>query len=227
VSTLTDIFGGLLLFTEKFLMRCGIYSITNKITGNVYVGSSKNIEQRFRNHKSALNRGVHANSYLLRAWNKYGADNFIFAVVEECDESERFRIEQKYLDIAKKNRKKYYNLLFDASGSSGNFIEIDNAEITQYWLENGTEKTKAYCLEKFGASSRTVHRRIAQIKKLTNKRPLSPKKIILTKKQIEDIVCYWNKYGIVKTKKYSKEKYNIGLSTLYKYIYQETNLVAS
>lgn len=208
-------------------MGCGIYTITNKINGNVYVGSSKNIHQRFKNHKSELNRGVHANSRLLRAWNKYGEDNFIFAVVEACDEADRFRVEQKYLDIAKKNRKKYYNLLFDATSSSGNSIETDTQEIMKYWLENGTEKTKAYCLEKFGASSRTVHRRIAEIKKLTNKRPPSPKKIILTKKQIEDIVFYWNKYGIVKTKAYAKEKYNIGASTLYKYAYPETNLVSS
>lgn len=37
-------------------MSCGIYKITNKENGHMYIGLSKNIERRFSDHKTkALN----------------------------------------------------------------------------------------------------------------------------------------------------------------------------
>lgn len=76
----------------------GIYKITNSINGNSYYGSSKNITKRWLRHKNELNKNKHINVLLQRAWNKYGEENFIFEIVEECDEPLLLKIEQKYLD---------------------------------------------------------------------------------------------------------------------------------
>ena len=65
----------------------GIYSIQNKTTGKVYVGQSVEIEKRWKRHIWALNNNRHDNSHLQRAWNKYGQDDFIFKVVEQCEEN--------------------------------------------------------------------------------------------------------------------------------------------
>ena len=69
-------------------MNSGIYCIKNKISGKVYIGSSKNILSRWRQHKYKLRLEIHENSYLQRSWVKYGDSVFIFSVIEYCDEKD-------------------------------------------------------------------------------------------------------------------------------------------
>lgn len=76
----------------------GIYRIKNKTNGKCYYGSSKNIERRWKTHLNQLRNNKHINSFLQNAWNKYGEDNFIFEIVEECELEGLFGIEQKYID---------------------------------------------------------------------------------------------------------------------------------
>jgi group I intron endonuclease len=66
----------------------GIYAIKNLVNGKQYVGQSTGIKVRFRNHRSELNRGVHDNKHLQRAWKLYGSDSFEFVVLEETNETE-------------------------------------------------------------------------------------------------------------------------------------------
>lgn len=63
---------------------CGIYKIENTINKKAYIGQSKNIPLRFSNHKYELNKNIHPNHHLQRAWNKYGKENFIFEILCEC-----------------------------------------------------------------------------------------------------------------------------------------------
>lgn len=63
----------------------GIYKITNKVNGKIYVGSSKEIEKRFRRHKRDLELGRHDSRLLQRAWDKHGADAFTFEVIERVE----------------------------------------------------------------------------------------------------------------------------------------------
>jgi len=58
----------------------GIYTITNLISGRVYVGRSVKMGQRWSKHRHRLKTGVHGNPYLQSAWDKYGPDAFEFAV---------------------------------------------------------------------------------------------------------------------------------------------------
>ena len=53
-------------------------------TGKIYIGQSTNIETRWKDHVIRLKEGKHDNRYLQNAWNKYGASNFSFSVLEEC-----------------------------------------------------------------------------------------------------------------------------------------------
>jgi group I intron endonuclease len=56
----------------------GIYAITNAINGKRYIGSSKDIKQRFADHKKDLNNNIHHNRKLQEDWNKYGETYFSF-----------------------------------------------------------------------------------------------------------------------------------------------------
>lgn len=77
----------------------GVYSITNIKNGKLYIGSSKHIHRRWREHKNLLNKNMHHSKHLQKAWNKYGEDNFIFEIVEECDEDLLITREQYYIDL--------------------------------------------------------------------------------------------------------------------------------
>ena len=78
--------------------KCGVYKITNLANNKIYIGSSKTILRRWRNHIRELNDNKHKNLFLQEDWNKYGKENFVFEILEECFESNRYEIEQKYLD---------------------------------------------------------------------------------------------------------------------------------
>lgn len=61
----------------------GIYKIQNKINGKIYIGQSNNIERRLKEHccPEAYKR---SRIPVDIAIHKYGKENFIFEVVEEC-----------------------------------------------------------------------------------------------------------------------------------------------
>lgn len=87
----------------------GIYAIVNKVNGKRYIGSSKDIEVRWKKHINQLNRGIHGNSHLQSSWDKYGKDSFDFVVLEQCDKLDLLIFEQKYLDLRPE-----YNISFIA-----------------------------------------------------------------------------------------------------------------
>ena len=77
----------------------GVYKITNKITGDCYVGSSKDIGKRWKRHiYSHKTKGKHYEYFLYRAMRKYGIDNFEFEILEVCEDFERIPLEQKYYE---------------------------------------------------------------------------------------------------------------------------------
>ena len=65
----------------------GIYKITNKLNGKIYIGQSINIEQRWKQHHQETKNG-NKNTKLYLAMRKYGIENFIFEVLEQCSKDE-------------------------------------------------------------------------------------------------------------------------------------------
>lgn len=77
----------------------GVYGIAAP-SGNLYVGSSKNIRTRIKQHYAMLARSNHHSDALQAAYNKYG-DNLSPFVLEECAVSDLIAVEQKYIDALK------------------------------------------------------------------------------------------------------------------------------
>lgn len=75
----------------------GVYKITNKLNGDCYVGSSKDIGKRWKRHIYLHeSKGRHHEYFIYRAMRKYGIENFEFEVLETCEDSEKIILEQKY-----------------------------------------------------------------------------------------------------------------------------------
>lgn len=68
----------------------GIYQIINKINNKSYIGQSRNIKRRFRDHKRIAYKenNINYNYPLYQAIRKYGIENFSFEILEECTEDE-------------------------------------------------------------------------------------------------------------------------------------------
>lgn len=100
----------------------GIYKITNSVNGKLYIGSSKDINKRWKKHFSDLKNNKHHSKYLQNAWNKYGEDNFRFEVVELVNDEELlFNAEQKWLNKTNSFNGEYgYNMSMDATRPSKN-----------------------------------------------------------------------------------------------------------
>jgi group I intron endonuclease len=101
-------------------METGIYTITNKTTGKIYIGSTTvGIIKRLSQHYSELNNNNHKNKYLQNAWNKYGEDDFDMEVLEYCDKEFCLSTEQYWMnmfDVIDKNIG--YNINPLASGTA-------------------------------------------------------------------------------------------------------------
>lgn len=78
-------------------MSIGIYCIENLINGHKYVGASKHIETRWKEHIRDAKSVLQSNKSLYQAFNKYGIDNFSFYILQECSEEELWELERKYI----------------------------------------------------------------------------------------------------------------------------------
>lgn len=76
----------------------GIYCIRNKVNNKIYIGSSVDIDRRFRKHRTQLNTKVHSNKHLIKAYHKYGKDNFEFIILEECLKEDLIDREMFYIE---------------------------------------------------------------------------------------------------------------------------------
>lgn len=77
----------------------GIYKITNIENGDFYIGSSKNIEKRWKQHIALYNKkGRHFEYYIYKAMRKYGIEKFEFKILEICEQKELINLEQKYYE---------------------------------------------------------------------------------------------------------------------------------
>lgn len=83
---------------------CGIYKITNP-SNKVYIGQSKNIIERFKGYKKLYGK-TNRQIKLYNSIKKYGFENHIFEIIEECifdNLNTRERYWQDYYDVTSKN----------------------------------------------------------------------------------------------------------------------------
>ena len=76
----------------------GIYKITNTITNDFYIGSSKNVKKRWADHKCISTWKRCQNSQLYQDMKKYGTDKFEFEILAEVEEWKLKEMEQQFIE---------------------------------------------------------------------------------------------------------------------------------
>lgn len=126
-------------------MKSGVYKIENQITKDIYIGSSVHLANRKSRHFKDLEKNIHHSIILQRAVNKYGIENFIFIVLENCEKEALLIREQYYLDTLLP----LYNILTQAGNSLGHIVTKKTREKhKKYALENNVRPPESTWKEK-------------------------------------------------------------------------------
>lgn len=76
-----------------------VYKIINTITGDFYIGSSKNIKQRWACHKCISTWKKCPNNPMYLDMQKYSLDKFSFQVIEEVEPEQLKEVEQQFIEM--------------------------------------------------------------------------------------------------------------------------------
>ena len=79
----------------------GIYKITNTVTGDFYIGSSKDVKQRWASHKKPSIWKRCPNNPMYIDMQKYSVDKFEFQVIEEVEAGSLKETEQQFIEMLK------------------------------------------------------------------------------------------------------------------------------
>lgn len=119
-------------------MKSGIYTITNLVNDKIYIGRSKNYNQRLIYHKSSLKCNKHYNQYLQKAYNKYGEKNFVFELLEECKPEFLCSMEHYWCNLLNTHDKNYgYNI-----DPTSPFGRISHSKETKKKMSDAANRTE-------------------------------------------------------------------------------------
>ncbi len=128
------------------MILAGIYKIVNKTNEKFYLGSTKNLENRWANHKTGLRKKRHHCLYLQNAWNKYGESSFYLEIIELFENPTKEFLLQKE-DEYTKSLKPEYNI--GSIGGGDNISNHPNLEnIKRKHSENGKKRWENTSSEK-------------------------------------------------------------------------------
>lgn len=84
-----------------------VYKIVNEVTGDFYIGSSKDVMRRFREHKQPLVWKKQSNNPMYQDMRKYGVDKFRFQILVPVMPEYLKQVEQELIDMLKPTYNKY------------------------------------------------------------------------------------------------------------------------
>ena len=130
-----------------------IYTITNKINGKQYVGKTNlsDSQERWKEHLQDYKKERCEKRPLYSAMNKYGVENFVFEVIEECDNTEER--EKFWIKELNTYGSTGYNATLGGDGKA--YIEYTDEEIIEYHCNEG-KYVSGYTAQHFGIDRKTI-----------------------------------------------------------------------
>ena len=84
-----------------------VYKITNTITGDFYVGSSKNLKLRWMQHKRKSVWNRYKNNQMYLDMKNYGIDKFELEILAEVETDSLKETEQRFIEMLKPTYNNY------------------------------------------------------------------------------------------------------------------------
>ena len=75
-----------------------VYKITNTVTCDFYIGSSKDVKNRWTHHKCQSTWKQHPNNQMYQDMQKYGVDKFEFEILAEVEVDNLKEAEQQFIE---------------------------------------------------------------------------------------------------------------------------------
>lgn len=150
-------------------MTCGVYLIRNVWNGRGYVGSSVNIEDRWKTHICRLNNAKHPAGKLVNAWRKYGPSAFEFRILEVTSKAALLEREQYWIDTTSAHVLGY-NTRPDARSCKGYKRGVPSAE---HKKKNAEAHTGAKNPNFGKPRSEETRRKISEAQKGKPRKPVS------------------------------------------------------
>ena len=110
-----------------------VYKITNTITGDFYIGSSKDVKKRWSYHKKPSTWKRYSNNQLYKDMQEYGKDKFAFEVIAEVEADSLKEAEQQFIELLKPT--------YNDRNANGWDIERKKEYMKEY---NKSDKVKEY-----------------------------------------------------------------------------------
>jgi group I intron endonuclease len=151
-----------------------IYMITNKINNKIYIGqTTRNIQKRIYEYKSAFNLKNHNNPHLYNAFNKYGWDNFEFKIIDTAQTIEELNDKEiNYIQKYNTTNKEFgYNI------ESGGKNAIPNIETLEKMSKShlGLKQTENWVSKRIAIAGSDGAKKYGKVKSEEEKNNISIK----------------------------------------------------
>ena len=144
-----------------------VYKITNTVTNDFYIGSSKNIKLRWACHKCQSTWNECPNNPMYIDMQKYGVDKFEFEILEEVEIEKLKEKEQQFIETLKPTynsnnangwdierrkeynkeyNKEYHNQLCSYNGENLT-LNVLSSRFYRAGIEHPTKEAKKYLLK--------------------------------------------------------------------------------
>ena len=188
----------------------GVYKITNTITGDFYIGSSKNVKERWANHKCLSTWKKHPNNPLYLNMKKYGIDKFAFEILAEVESSSLKEAEQQLIEKLKptynsnradgwnveryKEYKKEYNKEYQKSNKWKEYRKEyqKSDKYKEYQKEYRKEYKNQPCL--YNGEALTLNALCLRFRRAGIENPTLEAKKYLIKKEPENVIEFYDVY---------------------------------
>lgn len=167
-------------------MKSGIYTIENLVNGKLYVGYSTEIKDRWRAHKTELQRNVHKNTYLQHAWNLYGKEMFKFEILVECEERFLKSEEHYWCNMLNVHNREYgYNIK-----RTNPSLELPYIQGIP-WSEERKRALSIKCKQEGKTLSEDAREKARLVNKGRKEKPETKEKRLKTRKETAEKNGYW------------------------------------
>ena len=138
-----------------------VYKITNTITGDFYIGSSKNVKHRWADHKCPSLWKRCPNKQMYIDMQKYGVDKFVFEILEEVEPGSLKEKEQQFIETLKPT--------YNDRNADGLNIERSKEYMKQYQKTDKRKKSHRKANNKYYSQLCSYNGETLTLKALSNR----------------------------------------------------------